>query len=419
MFYSKPASNKALGALIAALTLSHLAFTDSAVALSLPVSNKRPNLHLPASEQLDEEAMSEEESSNSSNNSDSTTGSATKNTDSANKPEALAPLRLKDNTAEQEADGSTVMKTGASVNDFAPKGPDGDSNVKDMPAIDVKADGSDKDGKGKKGKSILPKNASNSQKAASVNAQPLALIESDKEVQEKGEFLENSEKKQIADLWEATLEKSPDIQFVINKLMPSSDKGHAAHVMMKSLNTILMGGVGAIGFMSPTPTQGTYMMQNMGYSLINQLNGTMDAKAQKRASLNESEIISLYKMVRDTADKLVEQYRCYKKNKTLMSRATNDLEELKAMASAAQKTPPQQLEMEYTIRKAQRDVDGVVDDVHRFRQNLMDLAGVEAVAKLDTQLQEESIKLDDTKLDTTPVSQLATPKDQSANGGNM
>lgn len=422
MFYSKPASNKALGALIAALTLSQLAFTDSAVALSLPVSNKRPNLHLPASEQLDEEAMSEEESSNGSSNSDSTTGSATKNTDSANKPEALAPLRLKDNTAEQEADGSTVMKTGASVNDFAPKGPDGDSNVKDMPAIDVKADGSDKDGKGKKGKlgqKVLSKNASQMEKAESTNLVPLALTESAKEVQEKGEYLENSEKKQIADLWEATLEKSPDIQFVIQKMMPTSDKSHATHVLVKMMSTALMGGVSAIGLMSPTPTQGTYMAQTMGYNLISQLNGTMDKKTLQKAALGQAEIISLYNMVRQTADRLVDQYRCYKKNKTLLVRATNDLEELKAMASAAQKTPPQQLEMDYTIRKAQRDVDSVVDDVYRYRQNLMDIAGVEAVAKLDTQLQEESIKLDDTKLDTTPVSQLATPKDQSANGGNM
>lgn len=421
MFYKKPASNKALVALIAALTLSQLAFTDTACALSLPVSNKRPNLHLPASEQLDEEAMAEEESADGS----STTSSAAKssdsnqNTDSAKKPEALAPLRLKDNTTEEEADGSTVMKTGASVNDFAPKGPDGDNSTKDLPAINIKGDATGKDGKGKLGQKVLSKNATQMEKAESTNLMPLALTESEKEVQEKGEYLENSEKKQIADLWEATLEKSPDIQFVIQKMMPTSDKAHATHVMMKMMSTVLMGGVGAIGFMSPTPTQGTYMMQNMGYSLLSQLNGTMDKKTLQKAALGQAEIIALYNMVRQTADRMVDQYRCYKKNKTLMVRATNDLEELKAMASAAQKTPPQQLEMDYTIRKAQRDVDSVVDDVHRFRQNLMDIAGVEAVAKLDTQLQEEAIKLDDTKLDTTPVSQLATPKDQSANGGNM
>lgn len=412
MFYKKPASNKALGVIIAALTLSQLAFTDTARALSLPVSNKRPNLHLPASEQLDEETMAEEDSADSS----STTGSAAKSDDSAKKPEALAPLRLKDNTTEEEADGSTVMKTGASVNDFAPKGPDGDSTVKDLPAINVKGDA---DGKGKLGQKVLSKNASQMEKAQSTNLVPLALTESEKEVQEKGEYLENSEKKQIADLWEATLEKSPDIQFVIQKMMPTSDKAHATHVMMKMMNMVLMGGASAISFMSPTPTQGTMVTQQFAYNLIGQLNGTMDKKTLQKAALGQAEIIALYNMVRQTADRMVDQYRCYKKNKTLMVRATNDLEELKAMAGAAQKTPPQQLEMDYTIRKAQRDVDSVVDDVHRFRQNLMDIAGAEAVAKLDTQLQEEAIKLDDTKLDTTPASQLATPKDQSANGGNM
>lgn len=82
--------------------------------------------------------------------------------------------------------------------------------------------------------------------AKAVNAQPLALINSNEELNEKSELLDNSEKKQIADLWDATLERSPDIQFVVQKLVPTSDKGHATHIMMKMLSSVMYGAVGSM-----------------------------------------------------------------------------------------------------------------------------------------------------------------------------
>ncbi|MBX9770527.1 MAG: hypothetical protein K2X29_04110, partial [Candidatus Obscuribacterales bacterium] len=47
------------------------------------------------------------------------------------------------------------------------------------------------------------------------------------------------------------------------------------------------------------------------------------------------------------------------------------------------------IEMEYTLRKAQRDVDVVANNVKHHRQSLIDLSGPEAVSKLDKQLDEE------------------------------
>jgi uncharacterized membrane-anchored protein YhcB (DUF1043 family) len=48
-----------------------------------------------------------------------------------------------------------------------------------------------------------------------------------------------------------------------------------------------------------------------------------------------------------------------------------------------------QLEMEYTVRKAQRDMINISDDIHRYRQSLTDMAGNDAVDKLDQDVQTE------------------------------
>lgn len=387
----KPA--KALS-LALSLVFSQVLLSGSAAAISLPTSGKKPSFVLPTTDIIDDELSVEENSS--------TTNGAEQGKEKPN----LAPLKLKDAGDEGNVSEDGALKTGATINDFVPKGPEDGVKGGALPKLDLKGDKSDKDTKGKNG--VLGK-GSISDTAKSINAQPLALIESQDEVMQKAEVLENSEKKQIADLWESTLEKSPDIQFVVQKLVPTSDKGHATHIMMKTISSLMFGAIGSMGMVAPN--QGTYMAQNFAASMLSQLNGAMDKKQLERMSLNQAELIMLYNMVRGTADKLVDNYRCYKKNVLHMSRATTDLEELRNMAGMAAKSPAQELEMQYTLRKAQRDIDGLVDDVHRYRQNLIDMAGNDAVSKLDNQVKEEIQKLEDT-------SSLAG-KAKTADGTNM
>ncbi len=89
------------------------------------------------------------------------------------------------------------------------------------------------------------------------------------------------------------------------------------------------------------------------------------------------------------------------------------------MAGMAAKSPAQELEMQYTLRKAQRDIDGLVDDVHRYRQNLIDMAGSDAVCKLDNQVKEEMQKLDTTTIVDPAQSSSLAGKAKSADGTNM
>jgi len=403
MFHKKPTKHRALSLLLGALALSsQLSLTDAAMAISLPASGKKPNFHLPAQDKL-------EDSATESDTADSSTAGSTE----GDKPLDLSSIKLGDDKAKSDAPSEEgTLKTGATINDFAPKGPMGEGTT-GLPATSIKV-GEAKDDKSNKKDKKDSKTAALGKgdlkdTAKAVNAQPLALINSNEEVQEKSELLDNSEKKQIADLWDATLERSPDIQFVVQKLVPTSDKGHATHIMMKMLSSVMYGAVGSMAMVSPT--QGTYVAQNFAASLLGQLNGTLDKKQLAKMSLTQGEIISLYNMVRTTADRLVDQYRCYKKFTVSMDRAATDLEDLRNMAKDARvgQDAAKQLEMEYTLRKAQRDIDEKVEDVHRYRQNLMDIAGPEAIAKLDTQIKSEMQQLDDTKLQTDNVLKLAQP----------
>lgn len=406
MFHLKPTKHRALSLLLGALALSsQLSLTDAAMAISLPTSGKKPNFHLPAADKLDDSVTE------SDTTADSTTGST-----EADKPLDLSSIKLGDDKAKSDTPSEEgALKTGATINEFAPKGPMGEGTA-GLPSTSIKLGDDKADKKDKKDKKDSKTAALGKgdvkDTAKAVNAQPLALINSNEELNEKSELLDNSEKKQIADLWDATLERSPDIQFVVQKLVPTSDKGHATHIMMKMLSSVMYGAVGSMAMVSPT--QGTYVAQNFAASLLGQLNGTLDKKQLAKMSLTQGEIISLYNMVRTTADRLVDQYRCYKKFTVSMDRAATDLEDLRNMAKDARvgQDAAKQLEMEYTLRKAQRDIDEKVEDVHRYRQNLMDIAGGDAIQKLDIQIKNEMQQLDDTKLQSDNVLKIAEPNDK-------
>lgn len=85
----------------------------------------------------------------------------------------------------------------------------------------------------------------------------------------------------------------------------------------------------------------------------------LSTKSNWLMSLTQGEIISLYNMVRTTADRLVDQYRCYKKFTVSMDRAATDLEDLRNMAKDARvgQDATKAVRDGITLRKAQRDID--------------------------------------------------------------
>ena len=75
--------------------------------------------------------------------------------------------------------------------------------------------------------------------AKQVNAVPMILMDTDAEAKARDQTERDYEKAQLSDLWEATLNRNPDIQFVVQRLMPSSDHNHATTVLMRLISSTI------------------------------------------------------------------------------------------------------------------------------------------------------------------------------------
>ncbi len=390
-----------------ALFLLPLVLAASVSLSARPASAKRrPTLKMPINEKLTNGAGP------GTHALDKGTGSRQK---LASRGDLLAPVSL----AEVETDSNqqsaspdndrNFLKSTITMSEYAPKGPIDPAgrsifSVKPGEASPVGSAGNNLSDPFK----LL-------EQARNVNAVPLPLMQTEDEAREKAECILNAEKEQLSQLWEATLTRSPDIQFVVQKLMPSSNPGRATTIMMRMLSSAVFGAMGAASMMAPNI--GTYAANSIGASMVMNALQMQEGKSAKKARLTQTEAIMLYNMVRDTADKLVSNYRSYKKAVALMTRAAADLTDLQSMVRDARagQDALRQLEMEYTIRKAQRDVDGVSEDLKRYRQALSDLAGQEAIAKLDQKLDAGQYTL----LDTTPGSPAPPTRTASAPGTSL
>jgi hypothetical protein len=229
-----------------------------------------------------------------------------------------------------------------------------------------------------------------------VSVGPLPLLTSDNDDKKAAEFINTAEKEQISDLWESTLARSPDVQFVIQKLQPTSNQAHMNTVLTRLLGVAMYGAMSAGMMAMPNAGMGGYALMTGGSSAISGVMGITQRNQDKKAKLSQEEQMIMLGIVRTTADKLVASYRDYKKFFVSLSRASNDLQDLQAMAAEARggQDAAKQLEMDYTLRKAQRDIDQISDDVRRNRSNLIDLAGGEAITKLDKQIIWEQTQVD-------------------------
>ncbi|MBY0357713.1 MAG: hypothetical protein K2W82_06905 [Candidatus Obscuribacterales bacterium] len=302
------------------------------------------------------------------------------------KRQSLAPVGLNDSetveTPVEDASSGSVLKSSVSENKYVAKDQAGTgANAADTKAVSVV---------GKK--ELSEKVLKDGWKKVEVG--PLPLLESDSELEKKVEVTVDAERRQLADLWNATMARNPDIQFVINKLQPTDNHNHAMANSMKALSTLLFSAVSAAP-MFMMPAAGGNMMPmastSMGVSMIQNLFANQAEKGAKKQAISQEQATILYKIIRDTADKLTANYRDYKKDLSFLERASTDLQDLQAMVAEARggQDASRQVEMEYTLRKARREIDRESEEVRGDRQALVDLAGDEAVVKLDQELQSE------------------------------
>ena len=226
---------------------------------------------------------------------------------------------------------------------------------------------------------------------------PTQLQDTDEDTDKKVSTVLDPQKAELAELWDAAMARNQDIQFVVQKLMPSKDPRHTTAMMLKMVSTAMYGAMCAGGMIMPMGgayNPGLYMAQSAGGSIVMQaLNGAQSRTAKKTA-LNETEAIMLYSMIRGVANQVVESYHDYRKYLGSVNRAWIDYQDLQAMAAEcrAHQDANRQIEVEFMLRKQRRDIDSLNDDVRRSRQALADLSGSEAVDRLDKQIAIETGK---------------------------
>lgn len=227
-------------------------------------------------------------------------------------------------------------------------------------------------------------------KAKKVNIMPVPLIETDDEVDKRTRSDLEFERSQLSALWEATISRSPDIQFVVQKLMPSSDRNRTTTLLMRMISA----SISSVASTTPMVFGANplaIVTSQLTNSAINQVLTVQDSKTQNRVQLDQGQAIMLYQMVRSIADKVTENYRDYKLR--VRSIDTTQIRSLKLQNLIQETRPAQdairQIEMEYWLDRARTDIEEAVYIARRYRQSLVDLAGTEAVSVLDQSFQEQ------------------------------
>lgn len=301
----------------------------------------------------------------------------------------LAPIGINsDENVVGEEDENGLLKSTVSQTDFRAKS---------------KAGSGDKNAVAGKTETIVGKSIgdkiSKDKKVLAPSVAPLAIQQTNEEAEAVADTVLDAEKRQLSDLWQCTIERNPDIQFVIQKLQPTSDANHAMASTMKVLSATLFSAMNMAPMMMPggmaNANPAALMGMSSGAGMLQGLFADRNEKSAKKHAISQEQATILYKIVRDTADKLVASYREYKKEQAAVARATVDLSDLQAMAAeAVAKSPTEAVGLEYTLRKAKRDIDEKLEQSKLFHQQLTDLAGTEAIDKLDKELIAERSAVD-------------------------
>lgn len=247
---------------------------------------------------------------------------------------------------------------------------------------------------------------SNMRGASPIELGPLELRDSVDATRSGNIKLVDSEKEQLADLWDATMANNQDIQFVVMRLIPARDPAHTHASLTKLLSTALYGAVTAGSVVLPQTANMSGAINRSGVQMIQQLLSATHSKDSAKTAMTESESIMLYNSVRSVADRLVDNFHEYKKYVNLKDMAEHDYADLKSIVSSswADLSVKDQVEMVYFVNKSKREIEALDFDRRRCRQAIADLSGLEAVEKLDQQIDIELAKINNgTEVDSEAI----------------
>ena len=194
-----------------------------------------------------------------------------------------------------------------------------------------------------------------------AQAQSIASAANISTTEAPGEF------RQLESLWKLVLAKSPDGQYLLQKL--NGDRNHLLSAILRNVEE----SGGDPQFLGMTPRGaivGVFCLKNP------YLDPTFTSSEDAEIHLQN---------VRCQAKSLVTCYREYVRLSCALLNAdgklSGKLDNPRASLDAAS-----QMEWEYELRKAQRDIDQLVDDLRRTRGSLTELVGSDAVRQIDEKL---------------------------------
>ncbi len=201
--------------------------------------------------------------------------------------------------------------------------------------------------------------------------------------------LTRAEQEQLTILWRSTLERNKTIHFIVEKLTPDDQNKKKNQVLSQILNTAIFLPFYALQTVAPADT--SQLASYIGAGLASDLINGKARKNSDRMQLSQTEMVIMFMMIDQVAERLREQYHAYKQEKIDAALAAFEIEEAKQEAAAALQTSSAESQFlsQVRIRQIEREQRRINLRVRSNRIVLVDLSGSEAVDEVDKMIDKE------------------------------
>lgn len=216
------------------------------------------------------------------------------------------------------------------------------------------------------------------------------------------EFFTRNEQEQLLTLWRATIERNKTIQFIIQKLNPENTTPEHNSILSKTIGAAIF--LPFYALQAFTNNAGAYYGSQVGSRVLGSvLEGKIKGK-EAELRLSQTEVITLFMMIDEVAERLRQRYHQYKKALVEKALATSELDEARKDNLLAQESesPAASILADIQRRAIEREIRKLDTESRYHRNSLIELAGLDAVKELENQLTIELAATANTPLDWQP-----------------
>lgn len=190
------------------------------------------------------------------------------------------------------------------------------------------------------------------------------------------------DKQTLSELWASLIQKDADIKFVVQKVLPPNPTAEQRKIVMDLVLREI------------NPEYATNDAAPKTTGMVPRLLPEQEARERFLATIRmqipdapklkfaEAQAVMLYRLVRNSVQKLMDAYDNLDHSRSNLQNAQDDLAELEMMMKEKAETS-NDLQSQFTIRKAQRDVETARQNYDQSLSSLVELVGGSAAEKLD------------------------------------